>query len=111
MHCCGTGVPYDLTPQFLDELLTKHRIDYVIHGDDPCIMPGAPSALHRDGLPHQPTHPPDIPRPVVHVSCACATRGEAAMHVTSKHIGGPPGDGTWEELMQNSEHPYKRRFH
>jgi ethanolamine-phosphate cytidylyltransferase len=34
-------VPYDLTPKFLDELLTKHRIDYVIHGDDPCILPGA----------------------------------------------------------------------
>lgn len=33
-------MPYDLTPKFLDELLTKHRIDYVIHGDDPCILPG-----------------------------------------------------------------------
>lgn len=37
----GAGVPYDLTPSFLDELLSKHRIDYVIHGDDPCILPGA----------------------------------------------------------------------
>ena len=34
-------VPYDLTPKFLEELLTKHKIDYVIHGDDPCILPGA----------------------------------------------------------------------
>jgi hypothetical protein len=38
---CTADVPYDLTPKFLDELLTKHRIDYVIHGDDPCILPGA----------------------------------------------------------------------
>jgi hypothetical protein len=38
---CAADVPYDLTPKFLDELLTKHRIDYVIHGDDPCILPGA----------------------------------------------------------------------
>lgn len=38
-------VPYDLTPKFLDELLTKHRIDYVIHGDDPCILPGAPATM------------------------------------------------------------------
>ena len=36
-----TDVPYDLTPKFLEELLTKHKIDYVIHGDDPCILPGA----------------------------------------------------------------------
>ena len=34
-----TGVPYDLTPEFLEELLVKHKIDYVIHGDDPCVMP------------------------------------------------------------------------
>ena len=33
-------MPYDLTPQFLDDLLKKHHIDYVIHGDDPCILPG-----------------------------------------------------------------------
>ena len=38
--CSIADVPYDLTPKFLDELLTKHRIDYVIHGDDPCILPG-----------------------------------------------------------------------
>ena len=38
--CSIADVPYDLAPKFLDELLTKHRIDYVIHGDDPCILPG-----------------------------------------------------------------------
>ena len=37
-HCAD--VPYDLTPKFLEQLLTKHKIDYVIHGDDPCILPG-----------------------------------------------------------------------
>lgn len=42
-----TGVPYDLTPNFLDELLTKHRIDYVIHGDDPCIMPDGTDAYEN----------------------------------------------------------------
>lgn len=39
-----TGVPYELTPAFLDELLTKHRIDYVVHGDDPCILPDGSDA-------------------------------------------------------------------
>lgn len=39
-----TGVPYDLTPEFLDELFHKHKIDYVIHGDDPCLMPDGTDA-------------------------------------------------------------------
>ena len=39
-----TGVPYDLTPAFLHELFYKHKIDYVIHGDDPCIMPDGTDA-------------------------------------------------------------------
>lgn len=39
-----TGVPYDLTPEFLDDLIHKHRIDYVIHGDDPCILPDGTDA-------------------------------------------------------------------
>ena len=39
-----TGVPYDLTPEFVEELFTKHRIDYVIHGDDPCILPDGTDA-------------------------------------------------------------------
>lgn len=39
-----TGVPYDLTPAFLDELIAKHRIDYVIHGDDPCLLPDGTDA-------------------------------------------------------------------
>lgn len=38
------GVPYDLTPAFLDELFTKHNIDYVVHGDDPCLLPDGTDA-------------------------------------------------------------------
>ena len=38
------GVPYDLTPAFLEELIHKHKIDYVIHGDDPCLMPDGTDA-------------------------------------------------------------------
>lgn len=39
-----TGVPYDLTPAFLEELIHKHKIDYVIHGDDPCLLPDGTDA-------------------------------------------------------------------
>ena len=42
--CVCAGVPYDLTPDFLTELFTKHRIDYVVHGDDPCILPDGTDA-------------------------------------------------------------------
>ena len=37
-------MPYDLTPEFLEELFTKHRIDYVVHGDDPCLLPDGTDA-------------------------------------------------------------------
>ena len=45
--------PYELSPEFLHELFTKHRIDYVVHGDDPCLLPDGTDAyayakkLHR----------------------------------------------------------------
>ncbi len=32
-----TNVPYVVTPDFLAELITKHKIDIIAHGDDPCI--------------------------------------------------------------------------
>ena len=38
------GVPYDLTPAFLHTLFTKHRIDLVVHGDDPCLLPDGSDA-------------------------------------------------------------------
>jgi len=39
-----TDVPYNLTEEFLMELFTKHRIDYVVHGDDPCLLPDGTDA-------------------------------------------------------------------
>lgn len=38
------GVPYDLSPEFVEELFTKHKIDYIIHGDDPCLLPDGTDA-------------------------------------------------------------------
>jgi ethanolamine-phosphate cytidylyltransferase len=38
------GVPYDLNPEFMNELFTKHRIDYILHGDDPCLLPDGTDA-------------------------------------------------------------------
>ena len=37
-------MPYELTPDFLEDLFTKHRIDYVVHGDDPCLLPDGTDA-------------------------------------------------------------------
>ena len=31
------GVPYLVTAEFLDKLVREYHIDYVVHGDDPCI--------------------------------------------------------------------------
>ena len=32
-------VPYVMTPEYLDWVIKTYNIDYVIHGDDPCIGP------------------------------------------------------------------------
>lgn len=37
-------VPYDLSPEFVEQLFTKHKIDYIIHGDDPCLLPDGTDA-------------------------------------------------------------------
>lgn len=42
-----TDVPYDLNPEFLEQLFTKHRIDFVIHGDDPCLLPDGTDAYEQ----------------------------------------------------------------
>lgn len=42
-----TEVPYDLTPDFLHDLFTKHKIDYVLHGDDPCLLPDGTDAYEH----------------------------------------------------------------
>jgi ethanolamine-phosphate cytidylyltransferase len=32
-----TNAPYDLTKEWVDYLVSEHKIDYIVHGDDPCI--------------------------------------------------------------------------
>lgn len=34
-HC-----PYIMNEEYLKRMIKKHRIDYVVHGDDPCIVDG-----------------------------------------------------------------------
>ncbi|CEF99073.1 Rossmann-like alpha/beta/alpha sandwich fold [Ostreococcus tauri] len=37
-------VPYEVTDEFTDELFEKHGVDYVVHGDDPCLLPDGTDA-------------------------------------------------------------------
>ena len=32
--------PYVMNAEYLDYIIKEHKIDYVIHGDDPCIVDG-----------------------------------------------------------------------
>lgn len=32
--------PYIMTPEYLDYIFTTYDVDYVVHGDDPCIVDG-----------------------------------------------------------------------
>lgn len=34
------GCPYIMNKEYLDYVIKKYKIDYVIHGDDPCIVDG-----------------------------------------------------------------------
>jgi len=34
------GVPYVMNREYLEYVIDKYKIDYVIHGDDPCIVDG-----------------------------------------------------------------------
>jgi ethanolamine-phosphate cytidylyltransferase len=34
-----TDVPYEVSEEFMNNLFRKHKIDYIIHGDDPCYLP------------------------------------------------------------------------
>jgi ethanolamine-phosphate cytidylyltransferase len=34
------GVPYIMNRDYLDYVIDKYKIDYVIHGDDPCLVDG-----------------------------------------------------------------------
>ena len=38
------NVPYDLTPEFCATLYEKHGIDFIVHGDDPCLLPNGADA-------------------------------------------------------------------
>jgi ethanolamine-phosphate cytidylyltransferase len=35
-----SGTPYIMSREYLDYIFDKYRVDYVVHGDDPCIVNG-----------------------------------------------------------------------
>ncbi|MED6157618.1 Ethanolamine-phosphate cytidylyltransferase [Stylosanthes scabra] len=39
-----TDAPYAITEEFLNRLFYEYNIDYVIHGDDPCLLPDGTDA-------------------------------------------------------------------
>nr|XP_023871935.1 ethanolamine-phosphate cytidylyltransferase-like [Quercus suber] len=39
-----TNAPYEITEKFMDTLFNEHNIDYIIHGDDPCLLPDGTDA-------------------------------------------------------------------
>ncbi|XP_068638103.1 ethanolamine-phosphate cytidylyltransferase-like isoform X2 [Aristolochia californica] len=39
-----TDAPYAITEKFMRSLFNEHMIDYVIHGDDPCLLPDGTDA-------------------------------------------------------------------
>lgn len=39
-----TDAPYAITENFLNRLFHEYNIDYVIHGDDPCLLPDGTDA-------------------------------------------------------------------
>lgn len=38
------NAPYEITEQFMKTLFKEYRIDYIIHGDDPCLLPDGTDA-------------------------------------------------------------------
>ncbi|GAV56947.1 CTP_transf_2 domain-containing protein [Cephalotus follicularis] len=38
------NVPYAITEKFMDTLFNEHKIDYIVHGDDPCYLPDGTDA-------------------------------------------------------------------
>ncbi|KAL6189278.1 hypothetical protein ACLB2K_040667 [Fragaria x ananassa] len=38
------NAPYEITEQFMNKLFNEHKIDYIIHGDDPCLLPDGTDA-------------------------------------------------------------------
>lgn len=39
-----TNAPYAITEEFMNRLFNEHKIDYIIHGDDPCLLPDGTDA-------------------------------------------------------------------
>ncbi|KAK1414121.1 hypothetical protein QVD17_29862 [Tagetes erecta] len=38
------NAPYAITEDFMNSLFNEHKIDYIIHGDDPCLLPDGSDA-------------------------------------------------------------------
>ncbi|CAD6258592.1 unnamed protein product [Miscanthus lutarioriparius] len=38
------GAPYAITEEFMNKLFNEYNIDYIIHGDDPCLLPDGTDA-------------------------------------------------------------------
>ncbi|CAN4097457.1 unnamed protein product [Withania somnifera] len=38
------NAPYAITEDFMNHLFTEYKIDYIIHGDDPCLLPDGTDA-------------------------------------------------------------------
>ncbi|KAA8535723.1 hypothetical protein F0562_030714 [Nyssa sinensis] len=38
------NAPYEITEEFMNRLFNEHNIDYIIHGDDPCLLPDGTDA-------------------------------------------------------------------
>lgn len=36
--------PYAINEEFMKKLFTEYNIDYIIHGDDPCLLPDGTDA-------------------------------------------------------------------
>ncbi|CAH1449519.1 unnamed protein product [Lactuca virosa] len=39
-----SNAPYEITEEFMNRLFNEHKIDYIIHGDDPCLLPDGSDA-------------------------------------------------------------------
>eukprot|EP00976_Prorocentrum_cordatum_P033186 676038-Prorocentrum_minimum.AAC.4 len=41
------NTPYEITEEFMTELFEKHKIDFIVHGDDPCLLPVSTDHVQR----------------------------------------------------------------
>ena len=39
-----SGTPYELEKEFIDRLFAEYKVDFIIHGDDPCLLPDGTDA-------------------------------------------------------------------